>query len=274
MGSCVSKPAEPARRASHSHKRSTPAEASSAGRLVAMVHGAIVGRDSAFRGPFGSRRLTYVDYTASGRALTFIEDYVRARVLPWYGNTHSLASHVAETSTRLREDAREVVRAAVHGGTVSDVVLFCGSGATAGVNRLAHILGVRRCSDELRLREAAAAAAVTGMTQMVPCPVPACGRRFANVASHVLHAARCHDGQCAAQVRNLWLGVVVAPAVPTHQPDTLALSAGAGDSDRGSDAAANDSDLVKPPRRPGGITQADVVVLVGPYAHHSLTLPW
>ena len=31
-------------------------------------------------------------FIASGRALSFIEDYVRSEVLPTYGNTHTLAS--------------------------------------------------------------------------------------------------------------------------------------------------------------------------------------
>jgi hypothetical protein len=37
-------------------------------------------------------QVLYADYTASGRALSFIEDYVRSEVLPTYGNTHTLAS--------------------------------------------------------------------------------------------------------------------------------------------------------------------------------------
>ena len=41
-----------------------------------------VGNSTSLMGPFGPRRISYMDFTASGRALGFVEDYIRDVVAP------------------------------------------------------------------------------------------------------------------------------------------------------------------------------------------------
>jgi selenocysteine lyase/cysteine desulfurase/CRP-like cAMP-binding protein len=126
------------------------------GRLIERIRDSVIGEDAVVDGPFGPRRLVYADYTASGRALTFVEDFIRDEMLPLYANTHTESSATGLQTTRLREDARRIVHQAV-GGSDEDVVLFCGSGATGAIDKLVQVLGIRIPSaleDELGLGRA------------------------------------------------------------------------------------------------------------------------
>jgi selenocysteine lyase/cysteine desulfurase len=111
--------------------------------LVEHIRRSVIGDDRRLDGPFGPRRLVYADYTASGRALTFVEDYIRDRVLPLYANTHTEASATGRHTTALREDARRVIHRAVGAGP-DDAVLFCGSGSTGAIDTFIRVLELDR----------------------------------------------------------------------------------------------------------------------------------
>jgi selenocysteine lyase/cysteine desulfurase len=108
-------------------------------RLIDRIRNSVIGDDAVLDGPFGPRRMVYADATASGRSLSFIEDFVREQVLPMYANTHTEASATGRHTTALREEARGVIREAVN-GRQDDVVIFCGTGATGAIDKLIRLL--------------------------------------------------------------------------------------------------------------------------------------
>lgn len=106
---------------------------------IKHIRGAIIGEGTEIPGPFGQRRLIYADYVASGRSLDFIENAIRAHVMPHYGNTHTETSFTGRRSTQLREMAREAVRRAVR-ADAGHAVIFAGAGATGAADKLIRAL--------------------------------------------------------------------------------------------------------------------------------------
>ncbi|CAG9315473.1 unnamed protein product [Blepharisma stoltei] len=107
--------------------------------LLNTICDSVIGDRYMFTTPFGQRPLIYADYTASGRPLTFIEDYIRDVIMPNYANTHTSTSWVGLQTTFFRSEARSIISRCV-GASDEDVVIFCGSGSTSSINKLVEVL--------------------------------------------------------------------------------------------------------------------------------------
>jgi selenocysteine lyase/cysteine desulfurase len=102
----------------------------------------IIGDQQHFESPFGIRRIIYADWTASGRAYKPIENYIQQEILPFVGNTHTSTTVTGSSMSQAYEEAKNIVKTHVN-ADADDVLLFCGSGMTAAVNKLQRILGLR-----------------------------------------------------------------------------------------------------------------------------------
>ncbi|HHL43247.1 MAG TPA: aminotransferase class V-fold PLP-dependent enzyme, partial [Hellea balneolensis] len=102
----------------------------------------VIGNTCTIETPFGTRRLMYADYVASGRAFGPIEDKIRDYILPLYANTHTESSATGRQTTAFREQARAIIARSV-GATDEDAVIFCGSGCTGAVDKLIRMLRLK-----------------------------------------------------------------------------------------------------------------------------------
>ncbi|WP_296722246.1 aminotransferase class V-fold PLP-dependent enzyme [Erythrobacter sp.] len=101
----------------------------------------VIGKGRLIDGPLGPQPLLYADYAASGRGLREIEDFVLEHVLPVYANPHTQASWCGRSINALRRVARSEV-ARFCGAGAGNAVIFAGSGATAGLQKLVRLFGV------------------------------------------------------------------------------------------------------------------------------------
>ncbi|XP_071789190.1 uncharacterized protein [Asterias amurensis] len=107
--------------------------------LLSYVNNNVVGGEAQFRGPFGQRRVIYCDYTASGRPLRCIENYITEHVYTMYANTHTTTTITSKQTTQFRHEARELIRSCVN-ATEDDAVIFTGSGSTGAIHKLLNVM--------------------------------------------------------------------------------------------------------------------------------------
>jgi selenocysteine lyase/cysteine desulfurase len=100
----------------------------------------IIGRNMPIETCYGKKPLVYADYTASGRCVYFIENYL-TDLKRYYANTHTEDDFTGRTMTALLHEAEREIKRMVNAGE-SGKIIFTGTGATGGVMKLQQIIGV------------------------------------------------------------------------------------------------------------------------------------
>ena len=122
-------------------------------KVLKLVESSVIGHFEPFHSPFGIRRTIYCDYTASGRALTFIEDFIRDQVLTLYANTHTSTSISGYQSSLFYREAKLYIKGAINAnfskGNKKDCLFFVGSGSTGAVNAVVSMIGIEQYRNSL-----------------------------------------------------------------------------------------------------------------------------
>ncbi|MEO9853125.1 MAG: aminotransferase class V-fold PLP-dependent enzyme [Reichenbachiella sp.] len=101
----------------------------------------IVGLSQSFDTPFGSFKMLYADWVASGRLYKPIEDAISNKFGPWVANTHSYSNKTGSLMTMAYNQAKQIIKDHVN-ASENDMLVLTGSGMTGGVIRLQQILGL------------------------------------------------------------------------------------------------------------------------------------
>jgi len=101
----------------------------------------IIGIDEVLETPFGQRRMVYADYTASGRGMHFIENYL-LHIQKRYANSHTEDDTTGRITTELLHHAEDTIKRLVNAGNDGRIIM-CGSGATAAIDRVQQLVGVK-----------------------------------------------------------------------------------------------------------------------------------
>eukprot|EP00057_Strongylocentrotus_purpuratus_P002769 XP_003725203.1 PREDICTED: uncharacterized protein LOC100890480 [Strongylocentrotus purpuratus] len=107
--------------------------------LLQHISDNVIGGDSTFTGPFGEKQVVYCDYTASGKPLRFIENFLADNVYPFYANTHTTTTITSKQTTRFRHESREIIKQCTNCGE-EDALIFTGSGSTGAIHKLINVM--------------------------------------------------------------------------------------------------------------------------------------
>lgn len=102
----------------------------------------IIGIDQEFDSPYGTKKIIYADWIASGRLYEPIEKTLLHNFYPFVGNTHSESSVTGTSMTNSYAKAKKIIKSHVNADQ-EDVIIFAGFGMTAVVNKFQRILGLR-----------------------------------------------------------------------------------------------------------------------------------
>ncbi len=102
----------------------------------------ILGIDQTFESPFGTKKIVYTDWTASGRLYLPIEEKMLHEFGPFVANTHTETAVMGTTMTQAYHQARNIIKTHVNAND-EDMLITCGTGMTGAISKFQRILGLK-----------------------------------------------------------------------------------------------------------------------------------
>jgi selenocysteine lyase/cysteine desulfurase len=106
----------------------------------------IIGINTYYDTPYGSMKMVYADWLASGRLYGPIEEKIIKELGPFVANTHTETNESSTRMTRSYQMAQRIIKKHVNAGP-NDVIITAGSGMTSVVNKLQRIMGLKGCGE-------------------------------------------------------------------------------------------------------------------------------
>lgn len=102
-----------------------------------------IGNNLNFESPFGTQKMIYADWVASGRLYGPIEEKIQKSFGPWVANTHTETSESGTLTTKAYHHAQQIIKKHVN-ASADDVLITTGNGMTGVINKFQRILGFKQ----------------------------------------------------------------------------------------------------------------------------------
>ena len=87
--------------------------------------------------------IIYCDFTASGKGVRKLENFIQKQILPTYANVHSTIGHCAELTSKYLFESKNILRKYTNAyGNYS--IIFHGQGTTGGIHKLIEVLSIKK----------------------------------------------------------------------------------------------------------------------------------
>ena len=102
----------------------------------------IVGNNKSFTDAYGTKKVIYADWIASGRLYEPMEKALVEKLGPFISNPHSYSSYTGQQVTHAYAEARNIIRKHVN-ANADDCLVTTGSGMTGALMRFQEMIGLK-----------------------------------------------------------------------------------------------------------------------------------